>query len=172
LLYPRAKRKTARPATEWHLEKAEGNEYLLYSMNITKPYRCDLAELQPGQPGGADWSVENPFEPGFSMRLKNEGEGSITDPSFKTAGGTVKFRCTVAENQYLLFDFDGTATLTDRNYTTLQTVEVLGGAALPTGTSAVAFSCGHAKYETPEITVRFMTRGVPETIIGPADGEE
>lgn len=166
------KEKLRDPSTEWHLEKAEGNEYRLYPMNITKPYRCDLAELQPGQPGGADWSVENPFEPGFSIRLKNEGEGSITDPSFKTADGTVKFRCTVAENQYLLFDFNGTATLTDRNYTALQTVEVLGGAALPTGTSAVAFSCGHAKYETPEITVRFMTRGKPETIIGPADGEE
>lgn len=158
------KEKLKDPATEWHLEKEEGETYLLYPMEISKPYVCNLAEMQPGQPGGSDWSVTNNMEAGFSFRLKNEGEGSICNPSFKTAGGTIKFDCTVAENQYLLYSFDGKAELTNKNFVVLKNVEVAGGASLPGGASAVAFSCGHERYETPEISVRFISQGTPERI--------
>lgn len=159
------KEKLKDPATEWHLEKEDENSYLLYPMEILKPYVCNLAEMQPGQPGGSDWSVTNRMEAGFSIRLKNEGEGSISNPAFKTAGGTIKFICTVSENQYLLVDFDGKAELTNKNFTTIENVEALGTAALPKGTSAVAFSCDHDKYETPEISVRFINRGNPERVV-------
>jgi hypothetical protein len=160
------KEKLKDPATEWHLEKEDENTYLLYPMEVSKPYICNLAEMQPGQPGGSDWSVTNNMEPGFSIRLHNEGEGSITNPSFKTVGGTIKFNCTVGENQYLLVDFGGKAELTNKNFAVIENVEVLGSASLPQGTSAVAFSCEHNKYETPEISVRFITRGNPEKIKG------
>jgi len=153
------------PATEWHLEKEDENIYLLYPMEISKPYTCNLAEMQPGQPGGSDWSVTNIMEEGFSIRLYNEGEGSIKNPAFKTAGGTVKFSCTVGENQYLLYSFDGKAELTNKNFAPIENVAVSGSAALPKGTSALAFSCERAKYETPEISVRFITRGSPERIV-------
>jgi len=153
------------PATEWHLEKEDENIYLLYPMEISKPYTCNLAEMQPGQPGGSDWSVTNIMEEGFSIRLYNEGEGSIKNPAFKTAGGTIKFSCTVGENQYLLYSFDGKAELTNKNFAPIENVGVSGAAALPKGTSALAFSCERAKYETPEISVRFITRGSPERIV-------
>ena len=159
------KEKLKDPATEWHLEKADENEYLLYPIEMSKPYICNLAEMQPGQPGGSDWSVTNNMEAGFSIRLKNEGEGSIANPSFKTAGGTIKFNCTVGENQYLLYSFDGKAEVTNRNFAKIADADVMGAAALPKGTSAVAFSCEHDKYETPEISVRFITRGKPDRII-------
>jgi len=153
------------PATEWHLEKEDENIYLLYPMEISKPYTCNLAEMQPGQPGGSDWSVTNIMEEGFSIRLYNEGEGSIKNPAFKTVGGTIKFSCTVGENQYLLYSFDGKAELTNKNFAPIENVAVSGSAALPKGTSALAFSCERAKYETPEISVRFITRGSPERIV-------
>ena len=159
------KEKLKKPETEWHLEKEDENAYLLYPMEISKPYICNLAEMQPGQPGGSDWTVTNSMESGFSIRLKNEGEGCITNPSFKTAGGTIKFNCTIGENQYLLYSFAGTAELTNKNFATIESIPVQGTAALPKGTSAVAFSCEHGKYETPEVSVRFITRGNPEKIL-------
>lgn len=159
------KEKLKDPATEWHLEKEDGDAYLLYPMEISKPYICNLSEMQPGQPGGSDWSVTNSLEESFSIRLKNEGEGSISNPAFKTAGGTVKFNCTVGENQYLLYSFDGKAELTNKNFAAIENVKVQGTANIPKGTSAVAFSCEHDKYEAPEISVRFITRGNPERIV-------
>jgi len=158
------KEKLKDPATEWHLEKEDENTYLLYPMEISKPYICNLAEMQPGQPGGSDWSVMNNMEAGFSIRLHNEGEGSIRNPAFKTAGGTIKFNCAIAESQYLLVDFEANAEVTNRNFVKIADAEVFGAAALPTGTSAVAFSCEHDRYESPEISVRFFTRGMPEGI--------
>ncbi|MEI6580273.1 MAG: hypothetical protein WCN92_12550, partial [Eubacteriales bacterium] len=158
------KEKLKIPETEWHLEKEDENSYLLYPMEISKFYRCNLAEMQPGQPGGSDWSVTNSMEESFSIRLHNEGDGSISNPSFKTAGGTIKFNCTVGENQYLLYSFDGKAELTNKNFVPIENVEVAGKAALPKGTSALAFSCERDKYETPEISVRFINRGKPEKI--------
>ncbi len=158
------KEKLKDPASEWHLEKEGDNTYLLYPIEISKPYICNLSEMQPGQPGGSDWSVTNSMEEGFSIRLKNEGDGSIANPAFKTAGGAIKFNCTIAENQYLLYSFDGKAELTNKNFATIENVEAMGKAALAKGTSAVAFSCEHDKYETPEVSVRFITRGEPDKI--------
>lgn len=48
---PELAEKLRLPETEWKLEK-QGEEFLLYPMDISKPLVCDLLELQPGQPGG------------------------------------------------------------------------------------------------------------------------
>lgn len=42
------------PQTEWNLEKTDANHYLLYPLYISQRFHCDLTELQPGQPAGAD----------------------------------------------------------------------------------------------------------------------
>ena len=148
-----------RPENEFRLEKRDDGHYTVYSIAISKTYTCALSEMQPGQPGGSDWSVENPMEESFAFRLRVEGDGEISDPMFKTTAGTVKFPCVVADGQYLLFDLDGTARVTDRNYKTLETVAPIGKALLPHGVSAVAFSCGHGRDDLPDVAVRFITRG-------------
>ena len=54
------------PATEWHLEKETDQKYALYPLSITKRFHCVLGELQPGQPGGADWSINTPYAGKYS----------------------------------------------------------------------------------------------------------
>lgn len=152
------------PMTEWHLEKASDEKFLLYPLSITKHYNCALSEMQPGQPGGSDWSVQTPYAGQYAFRLKVEGEGMIENPKFITETGTISFPCTVEEGQYLLYGFDGKASVTDKNYNVISLVTPQGNAEIPAGDSHVAFSCDKDSDSAPDITVRFITRGTPETI--------
>lgn len=152
------------PQTEWHLEKVNEQTYNLYPLFISKPYRCNLGEMQPGQPGGADWAWTSPYESAYAIRLKVDGDGTIKNPSFTTPKGVVKFPCEISDRQYLLVDFNGKAVVTDKNYNVLNEVEPQGNAQLPTGSSAVAFSCEKASEDAPEVIVRYITKGVPEVI--------
>lgn len=153
------------PATEWHLEKVSDSDFNLYPLNISRHFRCNLSELQPGQPGGSDWNIDNPYAGKFSFRLKVEGDGSISNPSFYTDQGTVSFKCTVAEGQYLLYGWDGKAYVTDKNYNVVSEAEVMGSSQLGSGNVHVGFACDRDKYDSPEVDVRFITRGTPETVI-------
>ena len=152
------------PLTEWHLEKVDDQNFLLYPLTISKYFRCNLGEMQPGQPGGSDWSWNSPEEGRFSIRLRVEGEGSVKNPAFTTSKGVIKFPCTISGGQYLFYGFDGKAMITDKNYNTLEVIEPLGKAVLPAGSSAVSFSCDAPDDETPEVNVRYMTRSKPEQI--------
>lgn len=150
------------PATEWHLER-NGDTFTLYPLYISKTFTCSLGELQPGQPGGADWVWKTPEAGPFSLRLRVEGDGSISNPSFATTGGTLVFPCTLSDGQYLLYD-GRQAVVTDKNYNVLTTVTPQGKAALPAGTSAVQFSCRRAPDDTPDVHIRYSTQQHPLTI--------
>lgn len=152
------------PQTEWHLEKTDRQTYNLYPLNISKHYRCNLAEMQPGQPGGADWSWTTPFASTYAIRLKVDGDGKIKNPSFTTPEGVIKFPCEISDHQYLLYTFDGKAVVTDKNYNVISEVQPQGKALLPAGSSAVAFSCEQASEDVPEVIIRFITKGTPEVI--------
>ena len=152
------------PETEWHLEKKDENNFLLYPLFISKRFRCDLSEMQPGQPGGADWSWSTPTEGAFALRLKVEGEGAISNPSFTTPKGVIKIEGKIKADQYLLLDYEGNALLTDKNYKTISTLTVQGKALLAAGASAVAFACDVDKDSHPEVVVRYITRGKPEEV--------
>lgn len=153
------------PQTEWHLEEmAGGQTFNLYPLSISKPFRCNLAEMQPGQPGGADWSWSSPYESTYAIRLKVDGDGTIRNPSFTTPKGVIKFPCEISDRQYLLYSFDGKAVVTDKNYNVISEVQPQGNALLPAGSSAVAFSCEAASEDVPEVIIRYITRGTPEVI--------
>lgn len=151
------------PKTEWHLEKTGEKSFSLYPLYISKYFHCDLGELQPGQPSGSDWSWDSPYAGPFALRLKVEG-GKIANPAFHTNSGIVKFPCTVDDGQYLLYTSDGKAQVTDKNYNVISVVNAQGNAALPQGNSAVSFSCDKIGSGTPLVTVRYITRGNPETL--------
>lgn len=152
------------PQTEWHLEKQNDRLFKLYPLHISKYYTCNLGEMQPGQPGGSDWSWTTPYPGRFAVRLKVEGDGAIENPQFTTPEGVIKFPCTVKEHQYLLYTFDGKAVVTDKNYNVVQTVVPEGEALMPAGTSAVSFSCSLISEDAPDVVIRFMTLGEPETV--------
>lgn len=95
---------------------------------------------------------------------KVEGDGAIENPQFTTPEGVIKFPCTVKEHQYLLYTFDGKAVVTDKNYNVVQTVVPEGEALMPAGTSAVSFSCSLISEDAPDVVIRFMTLGEPETV--------
>lgn len=152
------------PQTEWHLQTLDERNYLLYPLFISKRYCCNLSELQPGQPGGADWVWENKYAGSCKIQLRVDGEGSISNPSFTTSSGIIKFPCQLKSGQYLLYDFDGTATVTDKNYNVLETIDAEGELHLPENSSSVSFSCEPGMGETPEVTIRYITRGNPEKI--------
>lgn len=152
------------PQTEWHLEKTDEQTYNLYPLSISKHFRCNMAEMQPGQPGGADWSWSSPYESAYAIRLKVDGDGTIKDPSFTTPKGVIKFPCEISDRQYLLYTFDGKAVVTDKNYNVISEVTPQGNALLPAGSSAVAFSCEQISEDAPEVIIRYITKGTPEVI--------
>lgn len=151
------------PATEWHLEKVSEKDYDLYPLYISKRFHCDLSELQPGQPGGSDWSWDNSYAGKFAFRMKVE-DGTISNPSLRTSEGTIKFNCEVGDGQYLVLDSDGHCMVTDINFNKIADAYMEGSAALPAGSSAVSFSCDVPDGSKPLVTVRYITRGKPERI--------
>ena len=161
------KKRLKDPETEWHLEKQDDKNYLLYPLFISDRFRCNLSEMQPGQPGGADWSWKSPEEGTFALRIKVEGEGAIADPSFTTPLGIVKIEGKLQAHQYILLDHQGRATLTDQNYNVLSELNVQGKALLPRGASGVSFSCETAGNDRPDVVVRYYTRLAPEKISRP-----
>ena len=152
------------PENEFRLEKLAEGKYSLIPLSISRTYTCALGEMQPGQPGGSDWSIENPQEASFAFRLRVVGEGEIRNILFMCGGQTIKFPCAVGENQYLLFDPDGRAEVTDRNYRTLGKVAPFGKLSIPHGTSAISFSCEHDRDDVPDVLVTFITSGKGEIV--------
>lgn len=147
-----------------YLVEGIAKDIIAYPLHISKYYTCNLGEMQPGQPGGSDWSWTTPYPGRFAVRLKVEGDGAIENPQFTTPEGVIKFPCTVKEHQYLLYTFDGKAVVTDKNYNVVQTVVPEGEALMPAGTSAVSFSCSLISEDAPDVVIRFMTLGEPETV--------
>ena len=79
----------------------------------------------------------------------------------ETPNDTLRFPYTLKAGQYLFYEFDGTAYITDSNYNKIKEIETQGIVRLNEGNSEVSFTC-NAKTEerkTPHVTVRFITRG-------------
>ena len=121
--------------------------------------------MQPGQPGGADWALETPYQDTYAIRLKVEGDGTIKNPSFTTSNGIIKFPCEISCSQYLLYSFDGKAIVTDKNYNVVSEIKPDGKALVSSGSSAISFSCEQTSDDAPEVVVRFITKGEPEEIL-------
>ena len=152
------------PQTEWHLEKLDDKNFNLYPLYISKHFTCNLGEMQPGQPGGSDWSWTTPYEGPFAIRLKVDGDGTIKDPKFTTPNGVIKFPCEISDRQYLLYTFDGKAVVTDKNYNVIEEVQPEGVSNIPSGSSAVSFSCESLGEDPVDVIIRYITKGTPEKI--------
>lgn len=147
------------PYSNWHIEKGKDSTYLLYPQHISRGYLCNLSEDK--------WQWYSPYSGRFALRIEVEGHGSISELSFRTPNGILYLPCTIHAGQFLLYDFDGTARITDRNYNTITQITSRGVSLLEEDASEVSFSC-EVKPEgkkRPEVSVRYMTRGTPERVI-------
>jgi hypothetical protein len=145
------------PYGNWHLEKGDST-YLLYSQHVSRRYFCNLTDDR--------WEWNSPFKSRFALRIMVEGKGSISELEFRTPNGILYIPCTLKAGQCLIYDFDGSAFVTDLNYNKIQDVEPQGISFLDEGISEVTFTCEVKPDDrkTPEVTVRFMTRGAAEEI--------
>lgn len=145
------------PYGNWHIEKAD-SAYLLYPQHISRGYLCHLNDDV--------WQWNSPYKSRYALRIEVEGKGSISELEVRTPNGILYLPCTLKGGQYLIYDYDGTAYVADQNFNKIKDVQARGVAYLDEGTSEVSFRC-EAKAEerkTPQVTVRFFTRGDAETL--------
>lgn len=145
------------PYGNWHIEQANDSTCLLYPQHISRRYYCNFE--------GGNWQWDNPYEGRFALQIAVEGKSDINEPCLNTASGTLCFTCTLHAGQYLIYEFDGTARITDQNYNTLKTITPQGTALLSKGNNEVSFSYEVSQgQKKPEVTVRYLTCGTAETL--------
>ena len=140
------------PYGNWHLEKEDDSTYLIYSQHISRRYYYN-SEDDP-------WEWNSPYASSFALRISVEGKGSVSNLNFTTPDGDLYFPCTIKAGQYLIYDFDGTAYITDGNYNKIKEILPQGVSFLKEGASEVAFTCEveTEQNKSPQVTVKYFTR--------------
>lgn len=146
------------PYNNWHIEKGEDSTYLLYPQYISRGFLCNLKDDA--------WQWNSPYKSRFALRIEVEGKGSISELNLRTPNGILYLPCTLKSGQYLIYDFDGNAYITDANYNQVKEVEAQGVSYLDEGMSEVSFRCETKSEDKkmPQVTVRFFTRGDAQEI--------
>ena len=147
------------PYGNWHIDEVNDTTYLLYSQHISRRFFSNSMD--------DNWQWNSPYKGRFALRISVEGKGSISELNLVTPNGVLTIPNTIKANQNLILDFNGRAFLTDQNYNKIQEIEVFGDAYLEEGISEVSFTCKEkvAEDKPPVVTLRYLIRGVPETII-------
>lgn len=142
------------PYGNWHIEKSDST-YSICQQHISRQYRCQSED--------ETWQWNNPYAGRFALRIAVEGKGSVSGPTLTTPKGVLHFPCTIKVGQYLIYDFDGKAWITDRNFNKIEKVEALGISMLDEGESEVMFNCemNSEDRKAPKVTMRYYTRDNP-----------
>ena len=141
------------PYCDWHIKRDKDSTFLLYPQHNSRRYYCSLYNDQ--------WEWNSPYTSRFALCITVEGKGSISNPVIRTFNGILEFPCTIKAGQYLIYDFEGNACITDFNYNIIANVYALGESFLDEGISEVSFSCEVKMEERkkPEVNVRYYTHG-------------
>lgn len=141
------------PYGDWHIKKDDGASFLLYPQNNSRRYFCNLTDDH--------WEWNSPYTSPFALSITVEGKGSISNLAIRTPNGVLHFTCTIKAGQYLIYDFEGNACITDLNYNKIGDVTAEGVSVLEEGVSEVSFTCEVKTEERkkPEVTIRYYTHG-------------
>lgn len=141
------------PYCDWHIKKEEDSSFLLFPQHNSRRYYCNLTDDQ--------WEWNSPYTSRFALCITVEGKGSISNLVIRTPHGILYFPCTIKVGQYLIYDFEGNACITDINYKKIANVTAQGESVLEEGISEVSFNCEVKTEERkkPEMTVRYYTHG-------------
>ncbi|OME74100.1 hypothetical protein BK120_32005 [Paenibacillus sp. FSL A5-0031] len=160
------------PKSDWHLEASGEGKWNLYPVHISKPLVCNPAELQPGQPGGADWThfnryADQPLK--FTLRVipsYGNDDASIKRPTFYTNGVYMTFDTEVFVNQYLVCEGDRIGKVYDQNWKLLRTIHASADAPIVRkGGQPLSFSCKFEGDPKPLVSVRVTTWGEREEVV-------
>lgn len=140
------------PYGDWHIKK-DGDAFLLYPQHNSRRYFCKLIDDH--------WEWNSPYTSPFALSITVEGKGSISNLAFRTPNGMLYFPCSIKAGQYLIYDFEGNACITDLNYNKIGDVAAEGVSVLDEGVSEVSFTCEVKTEERkkPEVTIRYYTHG-------------
>ncbi len=140
------------PYGDWHIKK-DGDAFLLYPQHNSRRYFCKLTDDH--------WEWNSPYSSRFALSITVEGKGSISNLAFRTPNGMLYFPCSIKAGQYLIYDFEGNACITDLNYNKIGDVTAEGVSVLDEGVSEVSFTCEVKTEERkkPEVTIRYYTHG-------------
>lgn len=141
------------PYGDWHIKKDEDASFLLYPQHNSRRYFCKLIDDH--------WEWNSPYTSPFALSITVEGKGSISNLAFRTPNGMLYFPCSIKAGQYLIYDFEGNACITDLNYNKIGDVTAEGVSVLEEGVSEVSFTCEVKTEERkkPEVTIRYYTHG-------------
>lgn len=168
---PEQRERLREPKGDWHLERAGEDRWNLYPVSISKPLVCNPAELQPGQPGGADWTFFNrhadqPLR--LTMRVipsYGNDDASVKRPTFYTNGVYMSFDTEVFANQYLVCEGDRIGKIYDSNWNLLKTVQASADSPIVRhGGQTLSFSCKFDGDPKPLVQVKVTTWGEPEVV--------
>ena len=140
------------PYGDWHIKK-DGDDFLLYPQHNSRRYYCNFTDDH--------WEWNSPYTSPFALSIAVEGKGSISNLAIRTPNGVLHFTCTIKAGQYLIYDFEGNACITDLNYNKIGDVTAEGVSVLDEGVSEVSFTCEVKTEERkkPEVTIRYYTHG-------------
>lgn len=166
VLTERQKRLLRDPYLDWHLVPQDSVHYLAYPQTLSRRYRCDLDEIDPGVLRSERWTWNSEEGGAFGLRLQVEGKTEILNPMINTPRGLVMFPCAIKPGQCLMYDFGDTARVVDAAFHVLEEVAIEGLAELDKGDNEVYFLCeaNPVAEHRPEVTLRYVTREHPETI--------
>lgn len=159
------------PESDWHLELTEEGVWKLYPIAISNSFQCNPEELQPGQPGGADWVFYNKYggQPlrfcmSVSAAYGNE-HGTVKRPTFYTDGVYMIFDTEVKAGEYLVCDGSRNGQIFDSNWNLLRTVQASEEAlTVRAGSQTISFSCKFIGEHRPSVKMKVYTWGTPESV--------
>ena len=168
---PEQRERLREPKGDWHLEPVDDGRWNLHPVHVSKPLVCNPAELQPGQPGGADWTYFNKYADQslkFVLRVMpsygNE-DASVKRLTLYTSGVYMTFDTEIKPNQYLVCDGGRTGKIYDQNWNLLQTLQASADAPMIRyGGQTVSFSCKFEGDPKPSVSVKILAWGDPETV--------
>lgn len=148
------------PYLDWHLEPSDSLHYVLYEQNISRRFRCNFVETDPGVLRGETWTWNADEGGNFGLRIQVDGEVEILNPMVNTTRGLVMFPCALKPGQRLLYNFGETAWVVDADYHKLEEVTIEGLAELDVDSSEVYFLCevDPTAKKRPDVTLRYITR--------------
>jgi hypothetical protein len=155
------------PASEWHLEVAEGG-WRLQPVSWAR-FSTSQVALQPGQPVISEGEIANPFDaqvPAIRVDVSPTSPVARSEPVLTVRGVALHVPVEVPVGHSLSIGPGRSAMLLDSNWNPLRTIEIATAPPeLPSGVSRAEFSSLVASAAAAQCEVSFEFRGPAEPAV-------